>query len=176
MSLAKDVLFYSNYCLHSKELLMKLNKLGMRNIFLMVCVEQHRASIPRAIDRVPTIVTSRKLVLQDDDVDEYVDLLAKEIVRASQPQKSPQSTPAMSPQSSSHHAPEDLFSHTDAGFSYLDDGSDSIVMGGGLYGVYGEDQRIDTPDDEVEDNDATMNYERYKASRDADVNIIKKMA
>lgn len=151
----KDVLFYSNYCVYSKQLMVDLNKLNLKDTFVMICVENYKRSIPPNIDRVPTIMTTSGEILCDDDIAMYLDSrISREV----------------DPGTSNHvHDPEDLFSHTNAGFAYLDDDSRG---NGGAYGIFGDDQHIETPEEDGnKSNDTTINYERYKASRDADMSV-----
>jgi hypothetical protein len=46
-----------------------------------------------------------------------------------------------------------------------------------MYGLFGQDQRIETPTDDGDpSNDSVVSYERYKATRDADSVIGKPVA
>ena len=65
------------------------------------------------------------------------------------------------------HDVEDVFSFTNAGFAYLNDDTQG---NSGAYGIFGEDQHIETPEEDTKkSDDASTNYERYKAGRDADI-------
>jgi hypothetical protein len=157
-----DVLFYSNYCVYSKQLLTDMSKMNIKSNFVMVCVENYKNSIPRAIDRVPTILTRSGDILVDEDIARYLNSYRS----SRQPENHQQS------RQQEQMPPEDTFSRTNAGFSYLGDDTQTDGGGGGAsYGIFGEDQHIETPDDDNKDDDHTVSYERYKASRDADVNI-----
>jgi hypothetical protein len=159
-----DILFYSNYCVFSKQLLTDMSKMNIRGNFVMVCVENYKHSIPQAIDRVPTIVTGGGDILVDDDIARYLE----SYFRQSGAQHNDSSRAAQTEPT----PPEDMYSQTHAGFAYIGDETQmDNGGGGGHYGIFGEDQHIETPDDDSKNDDTTVNYERYKASRDADVNL-----
>lgn len=165
-----DVLFYSNYCVYSKQLLTDMSKMNIKSNFVMVCVENYKSSIPRAIDRVPTILTRSGNILVDEDIARYLNSY-----RSSRQPEQHQQYQQHQQHQQEQMPPEDAaatFSRTNAGFSYLGDDTQTDGGGGGAsYGIFGEDQHIETPDDDNKDDDHTVSYERYKASRDADVNI-----
>ena len=54
--MSKDLLFYSNFCEFSKEIIGILIKQNIRNNFLLVCVDTRKFDIPRVIDHVPAIL------------------------------------------------------------------------------------------------------------------------
>jgi hypothetical protein len=62
----KLVLFYSNYCVHCRQLLGDIAKHGLRSRFGLVCVDG-RASLPSVVDRVPMALdpASRKVYVDD---------------------------------------------------------------------------------------------------------------
>jgi hypothetical protein len=174
--LPKDVLFYSNYCLFSKKLLTDIQKLNLKDNFIMICVEHYKSAIPATIDRVPTIVTTERDILCEDRIHAYIEAIANGGRSRSQEEAKPAKS----------NTPENMFSMTAAGFSYLDDdqagdggggggGDDGGSVGSAMYGLFGQDQRIETPadDGDMMSNDSVSSYERYKASRDADTAIAK---
>jgi hypothetical protein len=193
----QHVFFYSNYCTHSKELLMTITKLDLRSLFVFVCVEKYpRSMIPASIDRVPTIVSPDHDIICDNRIVDYVHGL--KVSQKKSGSSNDNSVKALSPPpssssaSSSSSAPlevafDALFSSTNAGFSYIGreegggqgqesdevrDGASGIASS---YGIFGMEQRIETPnEDDDGDDDATADYERYKASRDADLNALVK--
>lgn len=55
---SQNVLFYSNRCAHSKELISELYKAGLIEAFAKVCVDNN-PNVPRGITSVPTMVVSR---------------------------------------------------------------------------------------------------------------------
>ncbi len=155
---------------------MTITKLNIKNRFLMVCIEKHRASIPPAIDRVPAILTHDRELVLDEDITSFVHGLVqsdKDTVDKTGGQKKA---------SSSHQTPKELSSAGGAGFSYLGGEGGAGSAGGGefssfdedisgtsSFGIFGQDQRIETPNDDDNDEDSSFDYERFKASRDADI-------
>jgi hypothetical protein len=154
----KDILFYSHFCNFSKEVLSMMHKMNVKNDFLLVCVEKHAKSIPKNITCVPTIMTRTQQFLVEDDIQGYIQIVASH-------KKSGGSGGA------ADTAPQDVFSNTNAGFSYLDDpieGNNGVDSG--AYGIFGMDQRIETPDEDSDlSGESTINYERFKAQRDSDI-------
>lgn len=174
--LPKDVLFYSNYCLFSKKLLTDIQKLNLKDNFIMICVEHYKSAIPSTIDRVPTIVTTERDILCEDMIHAYIEAVANSGRRTKEEGNGAGNKEVLHPK---NNAPENMFSMTAAGFSYLDDdgmaggggggGDDAGSVGSAMYGLFGQDQRIETPADDGDmSNDSVSSYERYKATRDAD--------
>ena len=71
----KPVLFISNYCDHSKELLTTLLKANMKNQFSIVCVDNdNNNKLPPFVDRVPLMYYDNK-VLVDEGLFNYIESL-----------------------------------------------------------------------------------------------------
>lgn len=69
----KDLLFYSNFCEHSKYVVSVLIKRNIREHFILVCVDKKGLNIPPFVDRVPVIFTIRKELFKDEDVMRYIE-------------------------------------------------------------------------------------------------------
>jgi hypothetical protein len=69
----KDLLFYSTFCEHCNNLISTLVKKNVRDSFILVCVDKRELKIPQFIDRVPTILTSKKEIYTDDSLYDYVE-------------------------------------------------------------------------------------------------------
>lgn len=75
---SKNVLFYSNYCNFSKEVLGDIIKRNIRDLFVLVCVDQNRYTLPPFVDRVPLIVTPQKEIITDESLSKYIEELHKQ--------------------------------------------------------------------------------------------------
>ena len=94
----RHVLFYSNYCDYSRDVLATVVQKGLRHLFVLVCVDKRSAlQLPDFVDRVPLIFTIDRRVLSDDAVGAFVDNLAtyfSGIYYSSSDKTSDSSTPA----------------------------------------------------------------------------------
>lgn len=71
----RHVLFYSNYCRYSRDVLEAVTNHGLRDLFVLVCVDR-RTQLPDFVDRVPLIYTLDGQALADDAVAAFVGRLA----------------------------------------------------------------------------------------------------
>ena len=85
--LEKDLLFYSNYCLHSSNLLNSISKTSLNSRMFYICIDDSKIKVPSFITRVPSVfLVNDKQVLVEDEIDIWVNsCLAKERQRQ-QPQ------------------------------------------------------------------------------------------
>lgn len=73
MNQNKNILFYSNYCEHCKELLIKINNFKLKEDIQLNCVDTNRKNLPAFIKSVPTLVVpSENKVIVGDDVFKWV--------------------------------------------------------------------------------------------------------
>ena len=63
MNQNKNILFYSNYCEHCKELLIKINNFKLKEDIQLNCVDTNRKNLPAFIKSVPTLVVLVKIKL-----------------------------------------------------------------------------------------------------------------
>tara|TARA_B100000795_G_C22803805_1_gene443525 strand:- start:2932 stop:3552 length:621 start_codon:yes stop_codon:yes gene_type:complete len=76
--LQKDIIFYSNYCLHCNNLLNKLSKTILQNKIFFVCIDDQKIKIPKIITRVPSLyLVNDKNVLIENEIDIWVDNILK---------------------------------------------------------------------------------------------------
>ena len=66
--LQKDIVFYSNYCLHCNNLLNKLSKTILHSKILYICVDDQKIKIPKIVSRVPSLylVNDKKVLFSDE--------------------------------------------------------------------------------------------------------------
>ena len=73
----KDILFYSNFCNYSKDVINIITKHNIRNQFMFVCVDNKKYNIPEFIDRVPSILKLSGEVFMDEHINNYLELKKK---------------------------------------------------------------------------------------------------
>jgi len=73
--LNKDLLFYSNYCLHSNNLINTISKTSLHENMIYICIDEKKVKVPSFITRVPTIyLVKDKKILVEDDIDRWFEL------------------------------------------------------------------------------------------------------
>lgn len=75
----RHVLFYSNYCVFSREVTSVIVKRGLRDMFVLVCVDKRAtgSQLPDFVDRVPMVFTVDRRVLVDDAVSAFIESLSE---------------------------------------------------------------------------------------------------
>lgn len=73
MSKNKNILFYSNYCSHSKNCIEMINKTNLRQQILIFCIDDNMEKIPSFIKSVPTILTPSKELIQGKQLFNYLE-------------------------------------------------------------------------------------------------------
>ena len=68
----KDILFFSNLCEFCREVLSLLAKHGLKDHFMMVCVDNRNLKLPPFVDRVPLLYTTQKNLYADENLVEYI--------------------------------------------------------------------------------------------------------
>ena len=63
----KDIIFYSNYCTYSKEIINQISKTSINDNIKYVCVDDENIQLPPFIKAVPTIylVNDKKIVVDE---------------------------------------------------------------------------------------------------------------
>lgn len=77
----KDLLFYSNYCEYCKNLLNLVIKKNIRDAFILVCVDKKELKIPAFIEKVPSILTSRRELYTDEAIPQYIDSITRSVLK-----------------------------------------------------------------------------------------------
>ena len=86
--LEKDLLFYSNYCLHSSNLLNSISKTSLNSKVFYICIDDNKIKVPNFITRVPSVfLVKDKKVLVEDEIDQWINA---KLYQESQFQKSKQ--------------------------------------------------------------------------------------
>lgn len=76
----KDILFYSNFCDFSKEVVTLITKKNLKSFILLVCVDTGKYQIPPCIDRVPSLLTAERDALYvEDNLVKYIEKRAKDL-------------------------------------------------------------------------------------------------
>lgn len=76
----KDLLFYSNFCDFSKEVVTLVTKKNLRPSLLLICIDTGKYQIPPCITCVPSLLTaSRDMVYIEDGLRQYLEEKAKSI-------------------------------------------------------------------------------------------------
>lgn len=137
----KHILFYSNFCPYSKEVLQAVTKSNIQAMFMLICVDDRKYQLPNFVDRVPLVVASidgRNQILKDEHITNFLNVLAHK--------NKPQDLDTL-----------DWFSHKVSysdGFSFLGGDTATLQQGGGgadtgaglMYAYIGsENQHIETP-------------------------------
>lgn len=73
--MSKNVLFYSEYCFFSKDVMALLTKKNLASVFTLICVDSHRNQLPVFVQSVPTIFTSDRRVLTGQTALDFVDMM-----------------------------------------------------------------------------------------------------
>lgn len=69
----KDILFYSNFCTYSKEIINQISKTSLNENVLYVCVDDDNIQLPPFITSVPTIyLTTDKKIVVDETILEWI--------------------------------------------------------------------------------------------------------
>lgn len=75
---SKHILFFSNFCQFSNDILKMIEKNNIKNQFILINISQKKYKIPLIITTVPTILLNdKKTIIQDDNLDKFLDNLSK---------------------------------------------------------------------------------------------------
>ena len=70
----KDILFFSNYCVHSKDLIKKISSTPLQKELVFICVDDKNIKLPPFIQVVPTIyLIKNKSILTEEKITEWID-------------------------------------------------------------------------------------------------------
>ena len=101
--LEKDLLFYSNYCIHSNKLINTISKTPLHNSIFYICIDDSNIKVPNFITRVPSIfLVKEKKVLVEDDIDYWTSMKIGPNQNEQQPTKEEQYQQQMRQQQMEH--------------------------------------------------------------------------
>lgn len=151
----KDILFYSNLCDFSKEVVQAINKYQIKDKFMLVCVDNKNLKLPPFVDRVPLIYTVSRKLFADDNLMNYLQSMVES--------SSLQPYALVGTNTSSY---SENFSYIEGGDGFSEDCSRN-------YNYLGVEQKIYAPDeaDEPRDDKSKL-LESYMANRANDIQKI----
>lgn len=122
--MSRNVLFYSEYCFFSKDVLALITKKNMTALFMIVCVDAYRDQLPAFVQSVPTIFTHDRRVLEGQSTLDFIDMLrpASASVNASS------SASASTENTGEDYHPMECAAWSD-GYSFLEPGDNSNAHG-----------------------------------------------
>ena len=159
--MSKDIVFFSNFCDYSKEVVQKINNTPLKDQITLVCVDDKNIQLPDFIQAVPTVfLINEKKILIDDDIETWFN--SKTNSNHSQGQGSGDD---LTPYFGSAGAFSSSFSNLDdspdkpfiSGFTYLDEPSSAIQTPDKL----GNDDRIKS--------DITQSFEKLQQARNQEM-------
>lgn len=155
--MSKPILFYSDFCEHSKALVTTILKYQLRNHFTIHCVDSSH-NLPKEIDRVPMLMHDNKL-LSDEGLFNYIE----QIVETTSVKKN--IAPFMI--SEMGNSISDVY-------SYLEDDNATNIVHSFVHLKDGEhinNERIYTPDDDSTVScEKNTNYEDLLTRRENELN------
>jgi len=178
---SKDILFYSNYCEFSKNVLVLIQKRTCRDKFILVCVDHPsvKNQLPKEVDHVPLILTKTKHVVSGDDITKYIETFMAP--SAPTTSSAPSQAPPDNGPAAFSLAGSQSFSDTFTFIGDSDSQSNSMTGYGGQsrvtgYGYIGTNDTAPvevTPRVENEKKGKIDEaYEKYITDRDADITRI----
>ena len=128
----KDIIFYSNFCTYSKEIINQISKTPLNDKMLYVCVDDENIQLPNFVTAVPTVyLVEKKRIVVDESIPKWI----QEQVSQKQEKKTEEI--------------QAYFGSTDssfgASFSSLDNNDKPFVSS--TFTFIGEEQQITTPND-----------------------------
>lgn len=147
----KNILFFSNFCCHSKELVKKISSTPLKNELLYICVDDKNIRLPPFIQVVPTIyLVKNKSILVEDKITEWID------------SKNEQDTGEIL----AYHG--NSMNSISTNFSFLDNDAETLKINS-RYTLLDEHGEIDTPktfDDNSNNSQLNKDFEKLQQMRD----------
>jgi hypothetical protein len=75
--MSKTLIFYSNYCQYSKNLINEITKANIREEFLLVCIDSNSYNIPKFVTKVPMLFSKNEnRIYVEDEIVDYINKLS----------------------------------------------------------------------------------------------------
>jgi hypothetical protein len=187
--LNKDLLFYSNYCLHSNNLINTISKTSLHENMIYICIDEKKVKVPSFITRVPTVyLVKDKKILVEDDIDRWFENknkannLHNQNQQPQQQQNSQQQQPQQQPQDKKNDDEEGIMAYHNNemggslsnNYSFISDDNSTLNHNFEfLDGTNNIDGRINTPKEFSENNNKVKSqtdtdFDKLMAARNND--------
>lgn len=123
-------------------MLRRIIKLNVKNQVVLICVDVYRSKLPSNLNVVPTLMTHTGDMMVEEAIHDRLDKLTTQ------------------------NTPRDMFTGSASSFSFVDDAQGDGGFGGeDHYGVFGDEQKIYTPEDDMSNEGATAATNNQTSSR-----------
>ena len=140
----KDIIFYSNFCTYSKEIINQISKTPINDNILYVCVDDENIQLPNFVKAVPTIyLVSQKRIVVDESIPKWID----EQLTTNESQNSNEELHAYFGQCDTSFG---------SSFSNLDN-SEQKPFVSSSFTFIGDEQKITTPNDDSNNKNQSQN-------------------
>jgi hypothetical protein len=155
MNIDKPILFYSNYCQYSREILNTLQKYNILDKIVLINISTGKYKIPSIIIKVPSLYV-KKNVLCDSDLENFI---TNNLINSGN-------------ENIEAFFPSEMNSGIGYSYSYLGDGDDNI-KNSLMYIDEINNNKITTPDEnDFLSSDSTVNMNKFKEQRELDIQKI----
>lgn len=179
MSSKPYILFYSNKCAYSNEVLALIASLSLNPMFLYVNIDNKSYTLPEFVDRVPLIFlkNSKELVV-DQNVVLFINSLS-----STKPPRTPQAPHAQMQEQALESGISDMSKGISSSYSFMNENEDKLTpmnyvflngggagAGGGVGGRGGDDpsRNMTQSEDKGKSRIDSASFEAYKQTRDQD--------
>ena len=165
----KDIIFYSNFCTYSKEIINEISKTPINDNILYVCVDDENIQLPNFITAVPTIyLVEKKRIVVDESIPKWVQEQLSKVENTA------------GDEIQAYFGSND--SSFGSSFSSLDNKEEKPFISSFTY--IGEEQKINTPEestnsssnsrDSYQNNGISNDYERLQNERQSEFQNIQR--
>ena len=154
----KNILFYSNLCQYSMDVVNEITKRDVRNDFVFVCIDTNRHKLPPFVVQVPMIVTPSKEIVTDDAIHQTINNIYMAKMETQQVDVSP-------------YSQLDMNSKFSDNFAYIGDENSENANAEHTFAFVSQDFRINAPVEEVSGRGSKIDpavFEQFKAQRDSE--------